>query len=119
MGEAPAVSMKYIMVGNVREGQFVPMPGGYRQCEVPLCVGDNAHAVDSSCLASDQRSSVLVYDFFVYNNERKEPFYVMPFPLICAFVLYYFNFSSSSEYFKMGMPACSLRSVRSLSPLTM
>ena len=39
-------------------------------------------------------------------------------PALCFFNIYYFSFSSSSEYFRMGMPACSLRSVRSLSPLT-
>ena len=33
------------LVGNVCEGQFVPATSGYRQREVPLCVGDNAHAV--------------------------------------------------------------------------
>ena len=33
------------LVGNMREGQFVPAPSGYRQREVSLCVGDNAHAI--------------------------------------------------------------------------
>ncbi len=33
------------LVGNVREGQFVPAPSGYRQREMSLRVGDNAHAV--------------------------------------------------------------------------
>lgn len=31
----------------------------------------------------------------------------------------FYNFSKKSEYFKIGIPACSPRSIKSLSPLTM